>query len=279
MNVAVIISVYHKECPANFQRALGSILAQDLDDGINVRIYLGVDGPVPRGLNEVIARFEGRIHRVIRFPQNRGLAPVLNDLILALQDETYVFRMDTDDVSHPQRFARQLAFLTMNPEVDILGTSIVEVMEPNRARRTVHFSRESDQSIRSIARGVPVAHPTVCFRRIVFDKIVGYPVVRNNEDIALWFECLRHGFKFANLREPLYDFTVDSNFLRRRGLGKAFTEFVVYAKGIWMLQGFTLDYFYPLVRFLLRLSPRFVQEFAYRSRFRPRDIMMEGHQH
>ncbi|MGI4842051.1 MAG: glycosyltransferase [Janthinobacterium lividum] len=272
MNVAVIMSVYFREVPAMLSRALDSILNQQLAADVRVKIYLGVDGPVSEELERVIQTYQDRLHRVIRFTKNRGLAPVLNDLIGALEGEELIFRMDTDDVSYPHRFQRQIAFLNANPEVDILGTSIVEVLEGSEERRVVHFSRTTENARQSIARGVPVAHPTVCFRSTVFDTIGGYPVVKNNEDIALWFECLRHGFRFHNLREPLYEFTVNKDFLRRRGFEKAFSEFVVYAKGIWLVHGLTLDYFYPLARFMLRLAPRYVQQLAYGSRLRPREI-------
>jgi glycosyltransferase involved in cell wall biosynthesis len=273
MNVAVIMSVYRMESPQLFARAIDSVLNQDVDPSVRIKVYLGVDGDVPQELRDVIKSYESRIYRVIWFEKNRGLARVLNDLIAALEGEDFVFRMDTDDFSYPNRFQRQLAYLQAHPDVDILGTSIVEVGEGTKAPRVIHFSRESERSARRyIARGVPVAHPTVCFRGEVFKKICGYPTVRNNEDIALWFLCLRNGLKFENLREPLYEFTVNKDFLRRRGLEKAFTEFLVYARGIWILHGFTFDYFYPIARFMLRLSPRFVQNFAYQSTLRPRDI-------
>jgi glycosyltransferase involved in cell wall biosynthesis len=273
MDVAVIMSVYRLESPDLFVRAVESILNQDIDPSVQIRIYLGVDGEVPRPLRDVILTYEKRLYRVFWFKENRGLACVLNDLISSLENEDFVFRMDTDDFSYPHRFQRQLAYLQEHPEVDILGTSIVEVGEGTKAPRVIHFSRESEQSARRyIARGVPVAHPTVCFRGSVFAKIDGYPTVRNNEDIALWFLCLSSGLKFANLREPLYEFTVNKDFLRRRGFEKAFTEFLVYARGIWILHGLTLDYFFPLARFILRLSPRFIQRYAYRSTLRPREV-------
>jgi hypothetical protein len=272
MDVAVIMSVYRMELPELFARAIDSVLEQNVDSSVRIKIYLGVDGDVPQPLADVIKIYEGRMHKVVWFEKNRGLACVLNDLIAGLEDEEFVFRMDTDDFSYPNRFQRQLAYLQAHPDIDILGTSIVEVGEGTDAPRIVHFSRESERSARRyIARGVPVAHPTVCFRGSVFKKIDGYPTVRNNEDIALWFLCLRNGLKFENLREPLYEFTVNKDFLRRRGFEKAFTEFLVYSKGIWILHGFTLDYFYPLARFMLRLSPKYIQHLAYQSKLRPRD--------
>jgi hypothetical protein len=272
MDVAVIMSVYRMESPKMFARAIDSILKQDVDSSVQIKIYLGVDGEVPPALGEVIRHYEGRLHKVVWFEKNRGLACVLNDLIAILEDEEFVFRMDTDDFSYADRFQRQLDYLQAHSDVDILGTSIVEVGEGADSPRVIHFSRESERSARRyIARGVPVAHPTVCFRGNVFKKIGGYPTVRNNEDIALWFLCLRNGLKFENLREPLYEFTVSKDFLRRRGFEKAFTEFLVYARGIWILHGLTLQYFFPLARFMLRLSPKFIQHFAYQSKLRPRD--------
>jgi hypothetical protein len=273
MKAAVLMSVYHRERPERFARAVDSILRQDLPEGVTARIYLGVDGPLPPELASMVDSYKDRVHRIEYFSQNRGLSHVLNDLIGTLEDEAFVFRMDTDDVSHPQRFRKQLAFMLENQDVDVLGTAMYEVDEASSQRRIVYFETDRKVATRNIARGVPVAHPTVCIRRSVFSKVRGYPCTGTNEDIALWFECVRQGLVFCNLREPLFDFTIDANFLSRRRLDKAWSEFAVYVRGVWRTNPWSMDYVYPVARLALRVSPRPIQSFAYKNRFGMREVV------
>lgn len=272
MDVAVIISVYSKEVPELFKRAMDSIVDQIVDTDIKVNIYLGVDGPIPKALQDSISTYERDIFLTLYFKENRGLVFVLNDLISRLGSESFIFRMDTDDISYPGRLQKQINYMLNNTEIDILGTSIVEFEESSGYSKIVHFASDPLNARKRISRGVPVAHPTVCFRKSVFDKIVGYPPVKFNEDIALWFQCAFMGLKFDNIREPLYEFTISKFFLERRGVEKAWSELCVYCQGIWKLERFTFNYFFPIGRFVFRLLPSYLQKHAYNSRLRVRDI-------
>jgi glycosyltransferase involved in cell wall biosynthesis len=266
--IAVLVSVYHREDPVLFKRAMLSVLNQEFSTPVTVRVYLGVDGPVSEALDSMILRWESRLHKVVRFTENRGLVHVLNELIACRTDEEFFFRMDTDDVSHPERFDRQIKFMVAHPEIDILGTDIVEVHTNSAEKRTVHFADDPDDARRCIAWRVPVAHPTVCFRASVFDRVPGYPVVLMNEDISMWFACLKAGMRFHNIPEPLYEFTINDNFWGRRGLRKSWLEFKSYAVGLWKLEGITWRYVFPLARLLFRLLPATVQRFAYGTKLR-----------
>jgi glycosyltransferase involved in cell wall biosynthesis len=245
-----------------------SILAQQINAQAEVRIYLGVDGAVPDTLRTAIKKIEPNIYKLFWFKENRGLAQVLNDLIAAREDEDFFFRMDTDDVSLPQRFDHQLHYMLNHPDVDILGTDMVELDTTSYTSRVVRYANSHEQARNSIACRVPVAHPTVCFRASVFDRISGYPIVHFNEDIALWFACMKAGLHFDNLHEPLYQFRMDERFWQRRGLLKAWSELCAYCKGLWELDGFTWKYVCPVARFFLRLAPVRLQKIGYSSKFR-----------
>jgi len=267
-SIGVLMSVYHAEDPVYFKRAIESVLSQELPPSVELRIYLGVDGPVPVALAREIRAFETRLYKVVWFEQNRGLVHVLNDLIKMSKDETFLFRMDTDDVSHPRRFAQQMAFMDAHPEIDILGTAITEVDTQTGTRRIVRFAPSPEAARRDIGKRVPIAHATACFRRRVFEQTGGYPAVPLNEDIAFWFECLKVGLSFANIYTPLYECTVSPSFWRRRSFEKAWTEFCVYSRGIWQLHGISWQYIFPLARLGLRLAPTSLQRLAYSSRLR-----------
>lgn len=266
--LGVLVSVYHAEDPALFTCAMQSILTQRFSVLAEVRIYLGVDGAVPDALRTAIEELRPHIYRLFWFEKNRGLAPVINDLISARADEDFFFRMDTDDVSLPQRFDHQIHYMLSHPQVDILGTDMVEMDATSHTSRLVRYANSHEHARKLIAYRVPVAHPTVCFRASVFDRVPGYPLVHFNEDIAMWFACMKAGLHFDNLHEPLYEFRLDERFWRRRRFSKARSEFLVYVTGLWNLDGVTWKYVYPLARLIMRIAPLRLQKLGYSSRLR-----------
>lgn len=266
--VAVLMAIYGRDNPELFERAITSVLDQATPLDVEVRVYLGVDGPLPEALERVVRQFEPRLFAVSRSLVNMGLAHTLNRLISLRGDEAFFFRMDADDVSLPGRFLAQLTYLAECPGIDILGTAIIEEQTESGERRVVAFARDPADARKCIAKRVPVAHPTVCLRARVLDTVGEYPAHRGNEDIAMWFECMKAGFTFDNLPTPFLLFTVGKDFWNRRSFDKAFSEFACYVRGIHSLEGWTWHYVYPAARLAVRLSPTAISKWFYGSRLR-----------
>lgn len=266
--VATLMAVYFGDDPSLLKRALESTLQQKFRTFVDHRLYLLVNGQVPTTIHAVLDEYKERIHHIGHHSVNLGLACALNTLIASLEDEAYVFRMDADDASHEDRYQKQLDYLEDHPDIDIVGTDIVEVDMPSGHKRQVRFSLNPEDAIRSLCKRVPVAHPTVCFRRHVLDVVKAYPDRGSNEDIALWFICAKQGYRFGNVHLPLLEFTVSRNFWNRRSAKKSYSEFRCYVQGIWLLHGITWRYIFPVMRLGLRLAPRQVSQFFYNSSIR-----------
>ena len=266
VSIATLISVYRGDLPALVASAIDSFLAQEFTQDVDSRIYLAIDGPIPLNVRKVIDDRISKIHLIVEVEKNSGLASALNNLIAKLKDEDFIFRMDADDVSMPNRYQSQLNYFCSNKNVDIVGTDILEINEITGLNRRVSFARSHTDALAKLCWRVPVAHPTVCFRRHVLQQVSGYPITGTNEDVALWFVCAKHGFRFGNVNEPLLNFRISEEFWRRRSFRKAFSEFVCYVTGIWSLYGLTWKYIFPVLRFLMRVSPKFVSQLAYASK-------------
>lgn len=264
--VAVMMSVYKSDDPDLLKKALASVVDQTYPSE-KVRIYLGIDGEISQESERVIADC-GAIYKCLKNEKNIGLGPTLNKLVNTLEDEAFVLRMDADDVSLPTRFEAQINYMLENPGVDILGTAIIEVGEGGGELGIRTYPRENVK--RYIAKGAPIAHPTACFRKEVFEKINYSPTIRLNEDIFLWFQALKNGFCVDNLPDALYRFSVDGAFFKRRNYKKSFGEFGIYMKGIWALHKITWLYIFPILRLLSRLLPQRLIKAAYRSGWRKR---------
>lgn len=259
------MGVYANDDPERFRRALQSVFDQQLTDEFEIRVFLGIDGIVPEPLSEAVESVRPRLARCVSSPVNVGLAATLNKLLECLTDEELIFRMDSDDWSHPDRFAKQIAYMDLHPEIDILGTAMVEIDSSCRSRIVRYASNDVDIA-QYIAWRPPVAHPTVCLRRSVFDVVREYPLDAMNEDIALWFRCLEHGLRFANLEEPLYKFYLDDRFWARRGKAKALAEFRAFRDGLRRLNAPAWRQVFPLARLLFRFMPEWTRRMGYALR-------------
>ncbi|MCD8183581.1 MAG: glycosyltransferase [Bacteroides sp.] len=134
--VAILLPIYRKDTPKYISESLDSLFNQSYK---NITVYVGLDGEVTSEINKILITFI-EVHpsmKVIRFPQNRGLACILNDLLeICFQDGfAYVARMDADDLSLPNRIERQLHYLESHNEVDVVGGAIEEIDESSKKNR------------------------------------------------------------------------------------------------------------------------------------------------
>jgi glycosyltransferase involved in cell wall biosynthesis len=176
--------------------AVRSVFAQTLGDW---RLVLLDDGSTDGSL---------ALARRIRDPRvtvrsdgtHRGLAARLNELA-ALAEAPLLARMDADDLMHPERLARQVAWFDAHPETDALGTGTYTM----DADGTLHGRRCSDPlpaTIPALLRRELFAHPSVTFRT-AFARANPYdPAYPRAEDLALWCR-IRPTARLAVLPEPL----------------------------------------------------------------------------
>jgi len=61
---------------------------------------------------------------------------------------------------------------------------------------------------------------------------------------------------------------VSEDFFRRRGSGRAIDEFRISCRGIRRLYGVSWRYVYPALRFIFRMLPQPLIQWAYRSPLR-----------
>lgn len=130
---SVLLSVYHRENPFFLRQAIESIYQnQSLKPS---EIVLVEDGPLTdtlyREIESLRTDIGDSIFRTVQLPKNVGLGNALREGVEACQYE-YIARMDTDDISYPDRFEKQIAYLEKYPEVDVLGSYMSEFSEDIR---------------------------------------------------------------------------------------------------------------------------------------------------
>lgn len=150
---------------------------------------------------------------------NIGLAAALN-LGLAQANGQYVARQDADDRSTPERFARQVAFLDANADVDVLATC-VNFLDDRGAgidtawTQTIRAQQDPAQAPEQILAMMPltccIAHGSVMMRTAVVVEAGGYdPLMVPAEDYDLWLRLLPD-HRIAKLPERLYEYRVHAD--------------------------------------------------------------------
>lgn len=125
---------------AHVAELIASILGQTHD---TLELLVQDDGSSDATLAIVraIAARDQRIRVLPPFASNRGLIEARNALLAAARG-SFVAWQDADDISAPDRLARQLAFLEANQGLAGVGTGIVYVSEDGKALREETFSAD-----------------------------------------------------------------------------------------------------------------------------------------
>jgi len=261
------MSIYHKEEPAYFDKAMQSIWDEQTEKPSEIILVL--DGPLNRELYRAINKWKGVLDDVLkitRLDKNSGLAIALNTGLKKCQYE-YIARMDTDDISNEKRFESQLSFLEKNPNIDIVGTYVSEIDENGEEiKPLVKFPLTHNLLYRFFSKRDPVAHPSVMFRRSFFDKSGPYPVdVLLAEDTLLWYKGFLNNCNFANIPYIGLKFRRSSNFYDRRADKKKSINLLQYRiNTINKELGYNyLANIYAIAYFLISISPKYVKKIMY----------------
>lgn len=260
---AVLLPVYSGDSIERFRESFYSI-RDAYAHSFERRIVVCIDGPLRPDVRAFIQSHARDIHAIIESADNLGLPKILNIAIQEIGPVTYIARMDADDISHQDRFERQIEFLDKNPSVDAVGCAIIERHLVSNKRVLRNFPAAANIP-EAICKGVPIAHPTAMFRGDFFNRFGSYPEARSCQDIGLWFSALRQGAKLDNIQDALLTFNIDRTFYGRRALSKAFEEFNIYLYGILGIYGLNWRLIYPIGRLALRLVPESISRMVYES--------------
>ena len=275
------MSVYANDRPEWFDRAMHSIWdEQSLKPD---EIVLVQDGTIPIELSDVIDKWKVKLGEqlvLIVHSKNLGLTKSLNKGIEQVKSQ-YIARMDSDDISCPDRFEKQVKFLESHPDIAVLGGSIELIDESEQVTNLRHYPQTPADVEKTIFFASPLPHPAVMIRKQVFDAGLRYnEKYKRNQDIALWFDVLAHGFKIASLPDITMKYRFLTNVYNRRWESN-WNECKIYAYGIYRMKGiFSLLYIYPVLRYLFRLLPvslvhRIYHSGIYKNFFRPKKTYTE----
>ena len=216
LKFSVLMSTYHRENPQNFQRAMQSVWdEQSIQPN---EIVLIEDGVLTDELYQSINHWNkklGSIFKVISLEKNVGIGNAKNIGIKKCSNELIAI-MDTDDISLPSRFKRQLAIFK-NKDVDVCGSWIDEFKSDESQIVSCRKVPEQQHNIVKFAKSrSPLNHVTAMYKKTAVLNAGNYSYYRVGEDYNLWAKMLLNGAKFYNIQKTLVNVRIGNGQSSRR---------------------------------------------------------------
>ncbi len=200
--ISVLMTAYNAE--KYIAQAIESILNQTYTDYEFIIINDGSTDDTPN----IIRGYADSDSRIVFVDnkENQGLIAVLNQGLDMAHGE-FIARMDSDDISLPQRFEKQVAYLDANPDVGVLGTLIhgFGIMDAPGIQIPV-------VTVFDLLKQNYIAHPSVMMRKALLDKYnLRYnPDYKHCEDLELWSRMI-FLTKFHNVMQVLLKYRISGN--------------------------------------------------------------------
>ena len=267
MKYSFLMSVYYKERPDYLKLSIDSMLNQTVkpDEVIIVK-----DGELTKELDDVINEYVKKYKKlftIISLEKNIGLGLALNEGIKVSRNEL-IARMDSDDISKPDRCKKQLDIFNKDNKIDIVGTWVDEFAgKTTNIISSRKVPTKHEEIYKFAKRRSPFNHPTVMYKKSIVLKNNGYSNLRRNQDVDLFGRMIFKGAKASNVGESLLLFRSDKGLLKRR---KNWQNTSLYIKVIYKFWKMGFSSFLDLLvvtcgQLLVFIMPVKVQNFLYKK--------------
>lgn len=196
--------------------------------------------------------------------------------------------MDADDISTPDRFEKQMAYLQIHPEIDVVGGAIEEIDENSESRhKVIVYPKGARECYEFFSRRNPHAHPAVLFRKSFFEKLENpnaklnpkvkptyknenkrwyRPEYRQNQDTMLWLDGMSKGTNHANIPDVILRFRFTNSLFKKRRNGWTFAKKqLADRKMINKTLGYGFDAtIFGYMMFVMLVSPAWVKKIVYK---------------
>lgn len=267
--ISVIIGAYN--CDETLNEAFDSLLNQTFKD---FNIVICDDGSTDNTLN-ILKKYKKKYPNMIKLlvnTVNKGLNYTLNRC-LQHADGKFIARMDTDDISFPNRFEIQNDFLDNNPEISFVSSNMIHFDETGDWGISKTIKQPSKEDI---AKGTGVfPHAPVMIRKEAYVAVNGYTeseYLLRAEDYNLWVKLYASGFRGYNIQTPLYKMRDDHNAYDRRNFKNRRNSMFARIDAVKKLNLPAWYYIYSLRPILVGILPRRVYKYFHQKKLSNNNI-------
>ncbi len=206
------------------REAIDSILDQTLTEFEFIIIN---DGSTDRSAEILDAYADPRL-KIIHNHSNMGVSLSLNKgLDLAFGE--YVARMDCDDISLPERLAKQVAFMDSHPEIAACGTWVKMIDSAGQVTRSRPTPTGKDFEL-NYWRLNPIIHPSVMIRVSQLGELRYDDRIRYAQDFDLWFR-IKSKYSLDNIPEYLLLYRMhEENITKSKNAAQRFSAYEIFCR-------------------------------------------------
>ena len=253
LKFSVLLCVYYKDDPNDFETALSSVVNQTL---VPNEINIICDGNLTSELDNVIYNYQLKYKfiNVFRLKKNQGHGYARRYGVECCK-YNLIALMDADDVSINDRFRMQIDVFRKYSDLSVVGGQIYEFkgnIDNVVGRRELP---QNDSNIKKyMKKRCPMNQVTVMFKKDDVISSGNYIDWYCEEDYYLWIRMMEHNYKFYNIQKNLVFVRVDKGMYGRRGGLKYFksekrVQYYMYKHGM-------INFF----EYLYNISIRFIAE-------------------
>lgn len=250
--ISILMGAYN--CEKTLSSAIDSIINQTYT---NWELIICDDASVDSTW-KIIQEYAQRDSRIIGIQnqKNLGLAGTLN-VCFKKATGTYIARQDADDTSVANRLEKQLHFLKLHPDIDVLSTDAFLCDEEGK----IWGERISPKIITKPdwARGSQIIHACVVMKTSILNQVNGYdPKAIRVEDYDLWMRILSIGGKIFTMPEKLYVIQWSFKDYRRKKRRDRLREIKYKFKGMLLNKMPLWSYIFVIKSLIVMLIPNFI---------------------
>lgn len=185
--VSVLMTIYN--AAPYLKLAIDSIVAQSFCDWE----LIAVENGSRDDSFSILSGYQDDRIRVFRLPENIGRTPALRHAFEQVRGE-YIAVLDADDVSHPERFGKQVAHLDSHPAIGLLGSWVEQIDERGEIIGRFEPPVEDSALYEALCWSNPFVHSSVMYRSGWATELGGYsPAYAYAQDLALILAMVRNG--------------------------------------------------------------------------------------
>ena len=183
--VSVVMPVYNGE--KYLKEAIDSILNQTYTDFE----FIIINDCSEDNTEKIILEYKDERIVYLKNEFNMGISRTLNRGIEISKGE-YIARMDADDISLPNRFEKQVAYMDEFKMVGVLGTGII-IFGEGIEEIPYSFASDMQQAKADLFFNSSLAHPTVMIRKkvLLVNNLAYEEEYEGLEDFVLWWRICK----------------------------------------------------------------------------------------
>lgn len=166
--VSVLMTIYNAE--PYLRAAIDSIIGQTFLDWELIAVE---NGSTDKSMSVLKNYADPRV-RVFPLEKNIGRTPALRLAFDQAQGD-YIAVLDADDISLPDRLARQVEFLDLHPDVALVGSWAQHIDEHGKVFGVFEPPDNQEELQDCLGWTNPIVHSSAMYRRHLAQEVGGYP--------------------------------------------------------------------------------------------------------